>query len=95
MKSKIILSLIGMFILFHSCISVFREVTCRDFEFEEELKWYPGVVGDAVVIAPEIGIVELTEASGTVWINTDLKTKLNIELSSFAYSEDTCEGLPE
>ena len=48
MKSKTILSLIGIFVLFHSCISVFREVTCRDFEFEEELKWYPGVVGDAV-----------------------------------------------
>ena len=211
MKSKIILSFIGIFVLFHSCISVFREVTCRDFEFEEELKWYSGVVGDAVtfinnenetktfvivdkylhhqtkyisdtgcscydlwgitlavgndtimmygrskyleknladkyilffikykeqgtafwneyqsivsnytvenstftqvmifeylydyknmftkvVIAPEIGVVELMEADGTVWINADLKTKLNIGISSFAYIEDSCEMLPE
>jgi len=44
-----------------------------------------------IVIAPELGVVELTETNGTVWKNTDLETKLNIDITSFEYSEQTCE----
>jgi len=44
-----------------------------------------------VVIAPEIGVVELTETNGNVWRNTDLKTKLNTNMNSFEYSEKICE----
>ena len=43
-----------------------------------------------VVIAPEIGIIELIEANGNIWRNIDLETKLNIEMNSFKYSETTC-----
>ena len=44
-----------------------------------------------IVIAPEIGVIELTETNGNVWLNTDLETKLNIDISSFEYYEKTCE----
>ena len=44
-----------------------------------------------IVIAPEIGIVELIATNGDVWRNTDLETKLNIDISSFEYSENICE----
>jgi len=44
-----------------------------------------------VVIAPEIGIVELTETNGNVWKNIDLETVLSIDMNSFEYSETTCE----
>ena len=44
-----------------------------------------------IAIAPELGVVELTETNGNIWHNTDLATKLNINISSFEYSERTCE----
>ena len=44
-----------------------------------------------IVIAPEIGIIELFEANGTIWRNTDLETKLNIDVNSFDYREGACE----
>jgi len=44
-----------------------------------------------VVIAPEIGIIELTETNGNIWTNTNLETKLSIDMSSFEYSEYVCE----
>ena len=44
-----------------------------------------------IVIAPEIGIIELIATNGDVWRNTDLETKLNIDISSFEYSENICE----
>ena len=44
-----------------------------------------------IVIAPEIGPVELIETNGNAWINTRLETKLNIDIHSFEYSENTCE----
>ena len=209
MKTKIILRLICTLALIssYSCGTIFREVNCRDFEFQDELKWFPGNVGDAltltndinetkefiiknkyilhrtkyisdtgcnchdrwgillsvgndtismygdsqyieknsadrydyffikhndklsgfitedksvvanysvdditfaevmifeyshtesnmfnkIVIAPEIGVVELTETNGNIWRNLDLETKLNIDISSFDYSENTCE----
>jgi len=44
-----------------------------------------------IVIAPELGVVELTETNGTIWKNTNLETKLNIDITSFEYSEQACE----
>ena len=44
-----------------------------------------------VVVAPEIGVIEITETNGSVWKNTDLETKLNIDISSFDYSENICD----
>jgi len=44
-----------------------------------------------IVIAPEIGIMELFEVNGTIWRNMDLETKLNIDISSFDYRERACE----
>ena len=44
-----------------------------------------------IVIAPEIGVVELTETNGNIWKNMNLETKLNIDIVSFEYSEKTCE----
>lgn len=44
-----------------------------------------------VIIAPEIGVIELIEVNGNVWKNTDLETKLNIDMKSFEYKETTCE----
>jgi len=44
-----------------------------------------------VVIVPEIGVVELIETNGNVWKNTNLETKLNIDVSSFDYSENICD----
>ena len=205
----VVLTLICMVVfgVYHSCGIMFREVSCRDFEFQDELKWYAGNVGDVltfsnnesktkqfvikdkylfhvtkyisdtgcgchdgwgillsaendsismysqskyvenksanrydsfyirangklsgfitedksivtnytienktfaqvmvfeyshtesnqfkkIVIAPEIGIIELIETNGTVWRNVDLETKLNIDKDSFEYSENTCE----
>jgi hypothetical protein len=43
------------------------------------------------VIAPEIGIIELTEVNGSIWKNTNLETKLSIDINTFEYSERTCE----
>ena len=209
MKTKMIICLIILLILgqFYSCGLIFRDVNCRDFEFHDELKWFPGNIGDAltltnetgetidfiirdkyilhrtkyisdtgcgchdrwgilmsagndtismysdskyiekntadrydsffvrynnkwsafytenksiatnysiynvtfdqvlifdysqtqnnqlkkVVIAPEIGVAELIDANGNIWRNKDLETKLNINISSFDYSENTCE----
>ena len=44
-----------------------------------------------IVIAPEIGVIELTETNGNVWINTDLEKKMSIDINTFEYSESTCE----
>ncbi|MDR1698464.1 MAG: hypothetical protein LBR75_01385 [Prevotellaceae bacterium] len=44
-----------------------------------------------IVIAPEIGVVQLIEANGNIWTNTDLNRKLNIDMNSFKYNENTCE----
>ena len=44
-----------------------------------------------VVIAPETGIIELTETNGNIWRNTDLETKLKTSIDSFDYSENVCE----
>jgi hypothetical protein len=44
-----------------------------------------------IVIAPDTGIVELIETNGNVWKNVNLTTKLSIDISSFEYSENTCE----
>ena len=44
-----------------------------------------------VVVAPEIGVIEIVETNGNVWKNTDLETKLNIDISSFDYSENVCK----
>ena len=44
-----------------------------------------------IVIAPEIGIIELTETNGNVWKKIDIETKLKIDLSSFEYRETTCD----
>ena len=53
MRIKINISIICMIILgfFHSCGLMFREVKCRDFEFQDELKWYSGNVGDVIALS--------------------------------------------
>ena len=53
-KSRIsVLSLIFIVVgLFHSCGKIiFREVKCREFEFQDELKWYAGNVGDLITLS--------------------------------------------
>jgi hypothetical protein len=44
-----------------------------------------------IIIAPEIGVIELFATNGEIWRNVDLETKLNIDISSFIYSENTCK----
>ncbi len=44
-----------------------------------------------IVIAPEIGVAQLTDSKGNIWTNKNLETKLNVEWNSFDYSENTCE----
>jgi len=45
---------------------------------------------EKVVVAPEIGVIELFETNGNVWINTNLEKKLSIGLNSFVYEEYIC-----
>ena len=44
-----------------------------------------------VAVAPEIGVTEIKETNGVVWEKTHLETILNVDISSFDYSENICD----
>ena len=51
------LPIICMFIfgVFYSCgVLMFREINCRNFEFQEELKWYAGNINDIITFSDQV-----------------------------------------
>jgi len=44
-----------------------------------------------ILIAPEIGIVQMERVNGEIWTNSQLERTLRFDLESFEYSERTCE----
>jgi hypothetical protein len=74
--------------------SIISNYSIGDKQFAQvlifELKQAENYQINKVVVAPEIGVIELTETNGNVWKNTNLETKLNIDISSFDYSENVC-----